>query len=132
MITAGDILELAFDHPELGAKIFECKSGEDANVMPGGFKANDDDGNIGASGTRINQKNRYPWSLEPTIEVKSGDLAYLQACSESTKEATITATFMDLEVRSGQGTPVGDLSENKQTATIGFKIAGSGRFEVIS
>ena len=118
MTTAGDIKILVMDHPELGSKTFECKSGEDANVMPGGFKSNDDDGNIGTNGTRINQKNRYPWSLEPTILANVGDLDYLQSVTESTQEATVTATFMDDEIRSGQGLPVGDLSENKQAGTI--------------
>ena len=131
MQTSGDIKELAFDHPELGGRIFDPKSGEDANVMPGGFKANDDDGNIGASGERFNQKNRYPWSLEPTIMAKPGDLKYLQSCSQSPQEATITASFMDGTVRVGVGTPVGDIAENKQAGTIGFKIAGSYTFDEI-
>lgn len=129
MTTSGDIKELAIDHSELGNRILECKSGEDANIMLGGYKSNDDDGNIGANLTRINQKNAFPWSIEPTILAKQGDLNYLQALTESTIEANITATFMDDTIRVGSGLPVGDIQENKQAGTIAFKIAGGGRFE---
>lgn len=131
MINAGDIRELRVDHPELGSRVFEGKSGEDVIIMPGGYKGNDDDGNIGANLTRINQKNAYPWSAEVTILGKSGDLDYLQSWTESTLEGTVTGTFMDGSVRVGSGNSVGDLAENKQAGTIGFKIAGSGRFEEI-
>lgn len=128
---AGDVRELAYDHSELGNRIFECKSGEDANIMRGGYKNNDDDGNIGANGTRISQMNAFPWSLEVTIIAKPGDFDYLQAASQNPLEGTITATFMDGSVRVGSGQPVGDVQENKQAGTIGFKIAGSGTFEEI-
>lgn len=131
MINAGDLLELAVDHPSLDDRIFEGKSGEDVNIMPGGFKSNDDDGNHGANLTRINQKNGYPWSMEITILGKAGDLDYLQSWAESGEEASVTASFMDGTIRVGTGTPVGDLQENKQAGTIGFKMAGSGRFEEI-
>lgn len=131
MIDSGDLRELAIDHSELGNRIFEAKSGEDINIMPGGYKANDDDGNIGANLTRIHQKNAYPWSIEPTILAKSGDLDFLQSLTESSIEANITATFMDGTVRVGSGLPVGDLQENKQAGTIAFKITGGERFEEI-
>lgn len=131
MITSGDLIELAIDHSELGNRILEAKSGEDVNIMLGGYKSNDDDGNIGANLTRINQKNSFPWSIEPTILAKAGDLDYLQALTESSIEANITATFMDTTIRVGTGLPVGDIQENKQAGTIGFKIAGGGRFEEI-
>lgn len=129
--NAGDIRELAIDHDELGSRILEGKSGEDVNTMKGGFKSNDDDGNIGVNGTRINQLNRYPWSLECTIIAKEGDLDYLQALSQSTIEANITATFMDQTIRVGTGQTVGDIQENKQAGTIAIKLAGSGTFEEI-
>lgn len=130
-IVAGTIKELSFEHNEFGSRTFECKSGEDAGFMPGGFKNNDDDGNIGGNGTRIIQLDRYPWSLEVTILAKPGDLVYLQNVSQSPEEATITVTFADNDVKSGTGQPVGDLQENKQTAVMSLKIAGSGTFDSI-
>ena len=131
MITAGDLRELAIDHKELGSKILEPKSGEDVTFMKGGFKSADDDANIGANGTRINKKNRFPWSLECTIEENFGDLDYLQNLTESTIEATITATFMNGEIRVGQGLPVADISSNMQTGVMGLKFQGGGTFELI-
>lgn len=131
MISAGDLRELTCEHPELGARVFEPKSGEDHNMMIGGFKSNDDDGNITSAGQRIDQKNRYPWSLEPTIGANNGDIDYLQNCANSTIEAQWTATFANGDTRTGKGIPVGDLTENRNAGTIGFKIAGSGIFELI-
>jgi len=132
MILAGDLLELAVEHPELGSRVFEPKSGEDMNIMLGGFKSNDDDGNITAFGTRIDQKNRFPWSAEPTIGANDGDIDFLQLLTESTLEGNWTFTFINGDVRVGKGKPVGDLVENRQAGTIPFKIAGSNRLELIS
>lgn len=131
MISAGDLKTLSCQHDELGEKVFEPKSGEDHNMMKGGFKSNDDDGNITSSGQRIDQKNRYPWSLEPTIGSNNGDVDYLQACADSTIEGQWTATFANGETRTGTGMPVGDVQDNRNAGTIGFKISGSGRFELI-
>lgn len=131
MALAGDLLELSINHTELDDRILEAKSGEDVTLMTGGFKSNDDDSNIGASGTTINQLNRYPWSLEVTIIEKDGDLEYLQSLSERSIEANITASFMSGKVGAGTGLPTGDISSNKQAGTIGFKLRGSGRFEEI-
>jgi len=131
MIKAGDLKELSCEHTELGSRVFEPKSGEDHNMMPGGFKQNDDDGNITSAGQRIGQQNRYPWSLEPTIGAIEGDIDYLQACSESSLEGQWTAVFANGETRTGRGMPVGDLTENRNAGSIGFKLAGSGRFELI-
>ena len=130
-MSLGDLREFSIDHPELGGRVFEPKSGEDVSFMKGGFKSNDDDGNIGANGTRIDQLNRYPWSIEPTILAKPGDYDYLHAVSQNPLEGNITATFMDGTVRVATGKPVGDLSENKQTGVIAFKCSGSGTFEEI-
>ena len=78
MINAGDLQQLSCEHTELGGKVFEPKSGEDYNMMPGGFKSNDDDGNITSSGKRIDSKSRYPWSLEPTIGANDGDMRHFK------------------------------------------------------
>lgn len=131
MISAGDLRQLSCEHTELGSKVFEPKSGEDHNMMIGGFKSNDDDGNITSSLQRIDQKNAYPWSLEPTIGANNGDIDYLQDCANSTIEGQWTAVFANGETRTGKGIPVGDLVENRQAGTIGFKLAGSGKFETI-
>lgn len=131
MIAAGDLKQLSCQHSELGEKVFEPKSGEDHNMMKGGFKSNDDDGNITSAGQRIDQLSRYPWSMEPTIGANNGDVDYLQDCADSSIEGQWTATFSNGETRTGTGKPVGDVQENRNAGTIGFKIAGSGKFELI-
>ena len=131
MIKAGDLKQFSCEHSELGSRTFEPKSGEDHNMMPGGFKSNDDDGNITSGGQRIDQLARYPWNLEPTIGANDGDIDFLQSCAGSTLEGQWTATFANGETRTGTGKPVGDLVENRNAGTIGFKIAGSGLFELI-
>lgn len=130
-IIAGDLLEVAVDHPELGSRVFEPKSGEDFSPMTGGFKSNDDDGNITSTGNRIDQLNRYPWSAEVTIGANPGDLDFLQALTENPLEGNWTFTHISGDVRVGSGKPVGDVQENKQAGTIGFKVAGSGRLELL-
>jgi hypothetical protein len=131
MINAGDLLQLSCEHTELGPKVFEPKSGEDHNMLPGGFKSNDDDGNITSAGQRIDVLNRYPWSMEPTIGAVDGDVDFLQALADSPIEGQWTATFANGETRTGKGKPVGDIALNQNAGTIGFKIAGSLRFETI-
>lgn len=131
MINAGDLVQLSCEHDELGSKVFEPKSGEDHNMMKGGFKSNDDDGNITSSGQRIDVKNRYPWSIEPTIGSNIGDVDFLQDLADSTLEGQWSAVFANGETRTGKGKPVGDIADNRNAGTIGFKIAGSGLFEVI-
>ena len=100
-------------------------------MMPGGRKSNDDDSNITSAGQRIDTKNRYPWSLEPTIGANDGDIDFLQALTDNTVEGQWMATFANGQTRTGKGIPVGDLALNQNAGTIGFKIAGSGRFEII-
>ena len=131
MINAGDLDQLSCEHTELGSRVFEPKSGEDHNMMPGGRKSNDDDSNITSAGQRIDTKNRYPWSLEPTIGANDGDIDFLQALTDNTVEGQWMATFANGQTRTGKGIPVGDLALNQNAGTIGFKIAGSGRFEII-
>ena len=131
MINAGDLLQLSCEHSELGSRVFEPKSGEDHNMFKGGFKTSGDDGNITSSGQKIGVKNRYPWSLEPTIGANVGDLDYLQDCANSTIEGQWTARFSNGQTRTGIGIPVDDVTENPNAGTIGFKINGSGIFETI-
>ena len=131
MINAGDLNQMSVEHTELGSRVFEPKSGEDHNMMPGGFKSNDDDGNITSAGQRIDTKNRYPWSLEPTIGANDGDVDFLQSLADSGIEGQWTATFANGETRTGKGKPVGDIALNQNAGTIGFKIAGSLKFEII-
>lgn len=132
MPTSGDLLRITVNHSELGDRTFEPKSGEDFTFMSGGYKSNDDDGNIGVAGTRIDQLNRFPWSAEVTILTNTGDHDFLQSLSENPLEGRWTYEHISGLVRTGSGKPVGDVSSNEQAGTIALKCAGSGRLEPIS
>lgn len=132
MPVAGDLLQVNVKHPELGSRNFEAKSGEDFTFQTGGFKSNDDDGNIGVSGSRIDQLNRYPWSAETTLVLRSGDHDFLQAISENTLEGTWTFEHISGDVRRGSGKPVGDIASNSQAGTIALKCSGSGKLDTVS
>lgn len=130
-IIAGNVLSWSCDHTELGAREFECKSGEDATIKRGGYVNRDDSGDITSGGTKIYVKNRMAWSMESTIGANPGDLDYIQSLEESDIEAVWTAQFMDGTVRAGTGQPTSEVSENKQAGTISLKVEGSGFFEEI-
>ena len=130
-IIAGDIKEIAIDHPELGGIVLEHKSTEDVSFVKGGYQNADDDGSITATGTKIFVKNYKGWMLETTIGAVEGVHDFLQGLHESTVEATVTITFMNDKVRSATGLPVGEITQNDQAGTIPLKMCGSGTFDEI-
>ena len=130
-IIAGDIKDLTIDHDELGQLVLEHKSTEDATVDRGGFRSNDDDGNVTSALTRIDQQNAKPWMLESVFGNTDGAYDYLMDLAKNPLEATITATFSNANVRSGTGKCVGDVQVNEQAGTISVKFMGSGTFELI-
>lgn len=132
MPVAGDLRSVSVNHPELGSRTFEPKASEDFTYMTGGYKSNDDDGNIGTAGSRIDQLNRFPWSAEMTILTNDGDHDFLQNLSQNPLEGDWTFEHISGEVRAGRGKPVGDVSSNKQAGTIAVKCAGSGTLDLIS
>jgi hypothetical protein len=132
MPVSGDLKNVSVNHPELGSRTFEAKTGEDFTYMTGGYKSNDDDGNIGVAGSRIDQLNRYPWSAELTLVKNIDDHDFLQNLSENPVEGDWTFEHISGEVRVGKGKPVGDIASNFQAGTIALKCAGSGRLEKIT
>jgi len=132
MPVAGDLREINVKHPELGSRNFEAKAGEDFSYQKGGYKSNDDDGNIGVNLTRIDQQNAFPWSGEFTIVRKDEDHDFLQSLTENALEGIWTFSHRSGEVLTGTGKPVGDIATNAQAGTIAVKCAGSGRLENIA
>lgn len=132
MSVAGDLKSISVNHSELGSRTFEAKAGEDFTFMTGGFKSNDDDGNIGVFGNRIDQLNRFPWSTESTLVINEGDHDFLQALTQSPIEGDWVFEHISGDVRVGKGKPVGDVSSNLQAGTIALKCSGSGTLNLIS
>lgn len=130
-MAAGDLKTLTINHPELGSRVFVGKSGEDYTYFKGGRKSNDDDGNMGTDGSRIDQLNVYPWSAEMTLKLNPGDEDFLQDLEDNPLEGSCVAEHISGDVRVGSGKPVGDIQANKQAGTLALKLAGSGKFELL-
>jgi len=130
-IVAGDVKEIAVDHPGLGGYVFEHKSTEDFNFRKGGFQNRDDDGDNTSSGTKIFVKERKSWMLETTVGATEGAHDFLQQLHESSVEAIVTLVFQNGKTRSATGLPVGDIDQNAFAGTIPFKFSGSGTFDEV-
>ena len=130
-IIAGDIKEIAIDHPSLGGIVLEHKTSDDFTLRKGGYQNTDDESSITAVGTKIFVKNYKEWMLETTIGATEGAHDFLQQLHESSEEAIVTVTFQNGEVRSGTGLPVGEIDQNDQAGTMPLKMVGSGTFDRI-
>jgi hypothetical protein len=126
-VNAGDLVALSCDHDEVGNVVFEPVGGEAHNTMIGGFK--NETASLANAG-QIIKKTRYPWSMEPSVGTGDGILDKLQALADSPAEGQWVATFANGESRTGKGIPVDDIAGDYMEGKIGFKISGSGKFEL--
>jgi hypothetical protein len=129
MFTGGDILEISYKHPTLGAGTWFPKSSEDGTNDPGGYRSNDDANMITGDGQIINQINRVRWSFEGVV---SWDMAVTNELDQARKlagspvDADFTITHITGVVWGGKGRPVGDINGNTNTAQMSIKLAGGG------
>lgn len=124
-MAKGDLLSLSCAHPTLGSRVFEIKSQSDFSWQRGGYKINDDDGNITSSGKFFAQMNAYPWSAEATVVSNSGDVEYLQDIANTGVPATWTFTHISEGIYVGSGFCVGDISDNLQSGEMSLTFKGS-------
>lgn len=133
--TGGDILELTYNHPTLGAGRFSPKANEDSTFDKGGFRRSDDASMIDGSGQPINQLNRVRWSAEMTVAIDNSENVdaadQLRALAASPVDADWTITHINGKIYAGKGAPVGDIQPNMNAGTLSIKIAGGGTLEVI-
>lgn len=128
-VTSGDIIEITFNHPVIGAGVFYPKSAEDSTFDPGGFRGNDDANQIDGGGNMITQLNQVRWSFEGPISWDanvSNELETLKQLSGSPVNAEWTITSINGTVWAGTGRPVGDVQGNGNTGMINLKLAGGG------
>lgn len=133
-IVAGDIIEVTYNHPELGSGTFRPKSGEDSTFDIGGFRRTDDANLIDGGGRMISQINRRQWSLECTISNDMNtdeDMQKVAALAAHPQEAEYTISHINGTVWRGRGAPVGDVQANGNTGTMALKIAGGGQLQKI-
>lgn len=132
--VGGDMLEITCSHPEHGDFRFDPKANESFTLNKGGVRTNDDANSVTSNGTIIQQKNNTLWNAEGPIAVDmEGEQSdYLNKVTASSELGTWVFTHISGAVYTGKGIPVGDLSEDTNTAQQTLKIAGSGKLSKIS
>lgn len=135
MFSGGDILEISYKHPVVGAGTWFPKSSEDGTVDPGGYRAADDANMVTGDGQMIDQINRVRWSFEGVVTwdmstVDELNQARLLAASPILADWTIT--HINGTVWGGKGKPVGDINGNTNTAQMSIKLSGGGLLTKIS
>lgn len=127
-VLGGDITEVTWNHPTLGAGQFFPKANEGNTLDLGGFRNNDDDAQIDGAGELILQKNRK----RGTIEIVCADDMRTREDSqkavelaESEEVAEWTITHISGAVFKGTGAIVGDIQTDLNAATFTMKIAAT-------
>lgn len=134
MAVGGDILEMTYNHPELGSGRFNPKSNEDSTFDPGGYRSNDEANGIAGNGDMIDQMNRVRWSAEATVVWDMNGLNELDIARQlasSPVPAEYTVSLINGTVWKGNGKPVGDLQGNGNTSTFPLKLSGGGLMKKI-
>jgi hypothetical protein len=128
MATGGDVSEIRWSHPTLGAGVVYAKSGEDSTLDVGGFRVNDDANGIDGGGNLIIQMNRVRAFFEATCANDMNinqDVEKISALASSGVPAEWTLSHANGCSYRGVGIPVGDIQANMNAATFTLKVACS-------
>ncbi len=134
MPSGGDIIEITYNHPDIGTGVFYPKSSEDSTYDTGGYRSADDANMIQANGEMIDQINRVRWSFAVKCGwdmITNQELETLSDLSASTKQGTYTFTNINGVIYKGKGKITGDVQGNGNTSTVDFKASGGGVLEII-
>lgn len=132
--VGGDIKEVTYNHPTLGAGSFFPKAGEDSTFDPGGFRVNDDANSVDGTGNTIKQINAVRWSCEVTISHDTNDRQEAEKIADLAAhpvDADWTISHINGTIWGGKGCPVGDIQFNGNAGTMSFKISGGGKLKKI-
>lgn len=125
----GDLLEISVQHPTAGSKIIYGVAGETTTIKLGGVE-NEDNGAVDGGQNLIVSKRLVPGHIQgPFANDNRSALAefeFIQNVAASPEEAVFTFRYIDNEVYSGSGTPVGEITLDAKAATFTMKIV-SGR-----
>lgn len=130
----GDIVDITFQHPTLGAGVLQAKANEDNAIDLGGYRVADDQNAITAQGTMLEQVNRVRASIECMVANDMNSREDLKKCVDiagSTVPADWTFTFVNGSVYRITGKPVGDLSASTNAGTFTLKVAGGEMRKIV-
>lgn len=129
MAVHGQILEITYNHPDLGTGRFFPKSGEGNTYDLGGIRTEDSADSVTTVGDPIWVKNRVMGFFEVVIEINQvlGDDDTLNQLAESPVQATWTFSIINGTIYQGTGFPVGDLQPDVMAGTMTLKV-GAGNF----
>jgi hypothetical protein len=132
-ISGGDIIEITYNNPDLGAGTLIPKGSEDSTYDPGGIRTSDDDAMVDGQGNAIYQMNNKRWSFEVKCRwgMDDGDLETIAALQSVTSETTFTFANINGTIYRGKGKMVGDIKGNGNMATVDIKASGGGVLTII-
>jgi hypothetical protein len=131
-MTSGDIVEITFNHDDIGTGVVFPKAAEDGTFDPGGYRSNDDANMIAGNGEMIDQMNQVRWSVETTVAWDMNideTLHKISQLASSAKQAVWTFTHINGTVYRGYGKPVGDIQGNSNAGTFTLKVSGGGALQ---
>jgi hypothetical protein len=132
----GDIVEITYNHSEIGSGSILCKANEDGTIDLGGFRSSDDANQITGDGRLIDQINRVRGSFEsPPIAwdmTGEDELQKLADMAASPILGNWTITSISGAIFGGRGKPVGDLQAATNTSLITLKLAFENKIKRIS
>ena len=133
--TGGDILEITYNHPRIGGGVIFTKANEDATILKGGRRSEDDDNLVTSDGQMIDQMAQARWKYT------SGPIAWditgsdehdrLQELQSDPQLAEWTIEHIAGAIYRGIGKPVGEIEGSFQNATTTLTLAGGGKLEKI-
>ena len=125
-ISAGDTLEITFSNQNLGDRRFAVKADEEITFDLGGYNA---ETQPNGNGTAVDKLNRAIWKLEGLmlqIDLKSGDLEYINKLAGDPLTTKITWEHITGAIYSMSGRPNGELKYNSNTGYLPLTLAGGG------
>ncbi len=134
--VGGDIVEITYNHPTIGSGTIFCKSNEDGNLEPGGYRSNDDDNASTGDGKRIDQLNwQVPFFEAPPIAWDMTDFNEQDKLSQLAGDpvnADWTITHISGQIWGGKGKPVGQIPGATNSAQVTLKLAFDNKLKPLN
>lgn len=134
MTVGGDIIEITYNHPDLGSGVVYPKAGEKSTYFIGGITTASDESSVDGSGKPIRKMNRTLGFFESMVANDQNDKQEFEkviAMSGNPKPADWTFTIINGAVYAGSGFPVNVKEADINDATFKLRIEG-GQFKKIS